>query len=469
MLFNSGIFILLFFAVYSFYWLLPVRAKQYMIIITSILFYGWYSVPFLIMFLALLIINYYVGMSLIDKKNKKVLIFGIVVDVMVLVIFKYFYLLAETVGHITGSAYLIDLRNSWVADYKFEIILPIGISFYTFQVIAFITDCYTGMIREKVTPMKFYVFTLFFPHFVAGPIMRAPDLIPQIDNPSIDRTRMLNACLLILMGIVKKVLIADRLGAATSAIWHNPEKYDAIFLLLIPFVWAFQIYGDFSGYTDMARGIAKLLGFHIPENFRGPFVARSYQELWQRWHMTLSFWLRDYIYIPLGGSRVTPFRTYMNLMITFAVGGLWHGAAYNTIVWGLYTGLVLSLERMWGFSRFRLLPEGRFNFLRILYTYVVFSIGCLIFASPSMHHTFAIIKGVLSWQRGIPGGAIETLIGLSVLGYAMNVFQYYPVFREWISARPRFSTAMVIVLTFSIGLLVNLYGDVTGSFIYFKF
>ncbi len=469
MLFNSGIFILLFFAVYSFYWLLPVRGRQYTIIATSLIFYGWYSVPFLLMFLALLIINYYIGMRLIDRRDGRLLAAGIVLDVLVLVIFKYFYLLAETVGHLTGSQYLIDLRSQWLNDYKFEIILPIGISFYTFQVIAFISDCYTGMIREKVSPMKFYVFTLFFPHFVAGPIMRAPDLIPQIDNPTIDRTRMLKGILLIFSGLVKKVLIADRLGAATAPLWHSPEKYDAVFLVLIIIAWAFQVYGDFSGYTDMARGIAYLLGFHIPENFKGPFVARSYQELWQRWHMTLSFWLRDYIYIPLGGSRVSNVRTYVNLIITFAIGGLWHGAQYTTIVWGLYTGVVLSLERMWGHSGFRLLPEGRLVPLRVLYTFIVFCGGVVVFAAPSIHHTWEILKGIFTWQRGMPGPAVETLVGLSILGYMMNVFQYYPRFKEWLVERPNVLTGLVIVLTFVLGILVNMYGDVTGTFIYFKF
>lgn len=469
MLFNSGIFILLFLVVYMMYWQLPVRGKQYLIILTSLVFYAWYSIPFLLMFAALLIVNYWIGMRLIERKSKGLLIAGIVIDASILGVFKYFYLFAESIGHILGIPYLVELRTNWIHDLKFEIILPIGISFYTFQVIAFIVDCYTGKITEKVSPMKFYVFTLFFPHFVAGPIMRAPDLIPQIDHPSLTRDRMVNGCLIILQGVVKKVLIADRLGSITNPAWQNPQLYDATVLFLIPFVWAFQIYCDFSGYTDMARGLAKLLGYEIPENFKGPFLARSYSELWQRWHITLSHWLRDYLYIPLGGSRVGPWRTYMNLILTFAIGGLWHGANYNTVLWGIYTGIILSIERLWQHSGYRLLPENRFNGLRVLYTYIVFCGGCLLFAAPTIHHSMDIVKGVISNQRGLPIADLGSMIGLAILGYLLNIPQYYGGFKEWIDQKPKLKLALVPVSTFAIGLLVNLYGDVTGTFIYFNF
>lgn len=469
MLFNSGIFILLFFAVYSVYWFLPVRGKHYLIILTSLVFYGYYSIPFLLMFLALLVINYWIGMRLIEQKSGKLLALGIALDVGILAFFKYFYFFAESVGHIVGSPYLVELRKQWMNSYAFEIILPIGISFYTFQVIAFIVDCYKGQITERVSPMKFYVFTLFFPHFVAGPIMRAPDLIPQIDHPVLSANRMLNGCLTLLMGVVKKVLIADHLGAATAAMWHNPQDYDAIFLFLMIPAWAFQIYCDFSGYTDMARGLAKLLGYEIPENFAGPFLARSYQELWQRWHITLSMWLRDYIYIPLGGSRVSNLRTYINLIITFGIGGLWHGAAYTTVLWGVYTGIILSLERMWSRSRFSILPADRFNWLRILYTFIVFCGGVVLFAAPTIHHSFLVVKGILTAQRGLPGTALEAMIGLSLAGFLFNVVQYYPGVRIWLNERVALKAALVTALTFSVGLMVNLYGDVTGTFIYFQF
>ncbi|HMY47710.1 MAG TPA: MBOAT family O-acyltransferase, partial [Leptospiraceae bacterium] len=442
--------------------------KHYLIILTSLVFYGYYSIPFLLMFLALLVINYWIGMRLIEKKNGRLLAAGVVLDVGILAFFKYFYFLAESVGHIIGSSYLIDLRRQWMSDYAFEIILPIGISFYTFQVVAFIVDCYKGQITEKVSPIKFYVFTLFFPHFVAGPIMRAPDLIPQIDRPSMDIHRMLNGCLTLLMGVVKKVLIADHLGAATGPILQNPQDYDAVYLILLMPAWAFQIYCDFSGYTDMARGLAKLMGYEIPENFTGPMLSRSYQEFWQRWHITLSMWLRDYIYIPLGGSRVSGTRVYINLLITFGIGGLWHGAAYTTVLWGLYTGVILSLERMWAAVPFRILPEGRFNWLRVSFTICIHSAGVLLFAAPSIHHTGLMLKGIFTWQRGLPG-TLEAMLGLSLVALLFNVFQYYPSIRVWLHERVKIKAVMVAAATFVIGLLVNLYGDVTGSFIYFQF
>lgn len=474
MLFNSAIFILLFLVVYTVYWQLPVRWKHTLIIVTSFVFYGWFSIPFLLLFLFLILVNYLISQRLVTNKSRPLLIFAVVLDIGVLAFFKYFYLLAEGLGVLVqpliGSDYLLNLRTNWLQDYNFEIILPIAISFYTFQIVAWVVDCYRGTITERIDFKRFSVFILFFPQFVAGPIMRSTDFIPQIDNPTPSRDRMLNGSLLILSGVVKKVLIADRIGAVTGSIWTHPEKYDAALLFLLLPSFAVRIYCDFSGYTDMARGLAKLLGYEIPENFNGPFLARSISELWQRWHITLSTWLRDYIYIPLGGSRQGEFRTNLNLLITMVLAGLWHGAVWTMALWGLYMGTFMVLERLLRVRKITLLPRsGWANTVRTIWTFAVFSFSGALFAAGSMERTVALLKGLFTLQRALPDPNAETIIGLTLLGALFNIPQYFSASRIFLSRRPTLRYALVPALILVVGFLINLYGDVSGSFIYFAF
>lgn len=470
MLFNSAIFVLLFIAVYSVYWFLPIRGKHYLIIVASLLFYSWYSVPFLILFLALIIVNYLVSLALLKKKSALLLSLTVGLDLAVLGFFKYFYLLAHTIGWALGIPYMEHLRANWEADYDIVIILPIAISFYTFQIIAYVVDTYRGVISEPLAPRRFFVFILFFPQFVAGPILRSEDFIPQIDSPTIDQDRMRRGILLLIQGTIKKVLIADNLGKFTGAVWVAPQHYDAIVLWTLPFSFMARIYCDFSGYTDMARGMAKLMGYEIPENFSGPFLSTSMSELWTRWHITLSTWLRDYIYIPLGGSRLGEFRTVMNLLITMGLGGLWHGATWNMLLWGIYIGFFLVAERELRVAKVRLLPEGRIgDTIRRFYVVIVFGMSALFFASPDLERTTAILNGMFSFQRGNPVTGFETVFLLIVLSFVFNYLQYFPRLHDRLVQRPRLQYAMTVAGTFITWFLVYLYGDASGSFIYFAF
>ncbi len=470
MLFNSAVFIVLFFLVYLVYWELSLQGKQNLIIVASLIFYGWYSPPFLLLFLVLIVVNYYGSMALLRRRSKALLWSLILLDGGILAFFKYFYLFAETAGWIVGWDYLAHLEKNWIRDHDFHIGLPIAISFYTFQIIAFVADCYRGTIRERVEPKKFYLFILFFPQFVAGPIMRSTDFLPQIDRPVVDPRKLLSGSLLLLQGVVKKVLIADRIGALTAPIWAEPSKYDAVFLILILPAFIAQVYLDFSGYTDMARGLARALGYDIPENFKGPFLATSMQELWQRWHVTLSTWLRDYIYIPLGGSRSGEVRTTLNLLATMALGGLWHGASWNMLFWGLYVGVLLAGERLLRRAGIRILPEGRlFHGVRVAITFSLFALSSLFFASPDLTRTTEIIQGILHFQRGLPGKDGGGLLALTLVAYLFNVPQYYPGVTQRIRDSLKLQYGLTVRSTFLVGYLVSLYGDVTGSFIYFQF
>jgi len=276
--------------------------------------------------------------------------------------------------------------------------------------------------------------------------------------------------MLIIQGTIKKVLIADNLGKFTGPVWMSPENYDAVVLYTLPFSFMARIYCDFSGYTDMARGMAKLMGYEIPENFSGPFLSTSMSELWTRWHITLSTWLRDYIYIPLGGSKLGEFRTVMNLLITMGLGGLWHGATWNMLFWGIYIGFFLVTEREMRVAGIRLLPEGIVgDSIRRVYVVFVFGMSALFFASPDLERTQSILAGMFSFQRGEPITGFETVFFLILLSFVFNYLQYRPRLHDRLLERPRLQYALTIVGTFVTGYLVYLYGDASGSFIYFAF
>lgn len=475
MVFNSTIFVLLFLFVFLLYWFLPIRGKHSLIIVASVLFYAWYSVPFFIMFITVLGVNYAVAMKLIEQRGQSrpslaLLWLAIGLDLSILAFFKYFYLFASSAGNLFGIPYLIDIRANLLEDYNLKIILPIGISFYIFQLIAFVVDCYRGTIADRIDFRRFAVFILFFPQFIAGPILRATDFLPQIDNPTLTVDRLRRGMLLLLFGAIKKILIADRIGAEIAGAWQNPAGYDATVYLLLPVAFLGQIFADFSGYTDMARGMGKLLGYELPENFKGPFFSKSMSELWTRWHITLSSWLRDYIYIPLGGSRRGEWQTSVNLFITMALGGFWHGATWNMLIWGAFIGTVLIIERTLRLKQVRLLPEGRFfNVLRICYTFGLFAFSGVFFAAPGLEQSMTLLRGVALWERGLPLPGFGAALSLTVLAFLANIPGYYDSVKQWIVDRPVLQNAAIVCGTFLTGILIFMYGDVAGAFLYFAF
>ncbi len=272
----------------------------------------------------------------------RILAFSIVANLGVLAFFKYTNFLIQTangVASVTGAAWNIV---------PMDIILPVGISFYTFQNMSYTIDVYRGQLAPRKSVLDYATFTTFFPQLLAGPIVRASEFFTQLDRPNPIAWRDLQyGLVLIAAGYVKKVVLADNLAVAVDAVFSSPQSAGAWDALLAVYAFAFQIYFDFSGYTDIAIGLALLFGFKFPKNFDYPYIASSFQEFWRRWHMTLSRWLRDYLYISLGGNRYGLSRTMANLMITMLLGGLWHGASWNFVVWGGLHGLYLAIERLW--------------------------------------------------------------------------------------------------------------------------
>ncbi|MFT5469073.1 MAG: alginate O-acetyltransferase complex protein AlgI [Verrucomicrobiales bacterium] len=321
----------------------------------SYFFYAWWDFRFLALIGFVTLVDYAIG-GFISRSTSKVrrrqlLTLSLVVNLGVLGIFKYLGFFVESANHLL-SPLGIHLGT-------LEIILPVGISFFTFQSMSYIIDIYRRSLKPCASLLDFALFVSFFPQLVAGPIVRAAEFLPQLKKPI--RVLWENAergTMLFLMGVVKKVLIADHLAIFVDQVYAAPHAFDSLTLWLAGFSYMLQILCDFSGYSDMAIGIALWFGFRLPVNFRVPYLATSIADFWRRWHISLSSWLRDYLYVSLGGNRRGDVRTYVNLMLTMLLGGIWHGASWSFLVWGGVHGCALAIHRLYQ-SRIGLWPSGR--------------------------------------------------------------------------------------------------------------
>ena len=324
--------------------------RKLVLLVASYIFYMWWNPAFILLILFATSVNYVVGLALADEHNqqrrKLLLTFGLVASLGLLGYFKYAGFLAD------NTLYVMTLLGFEVHWTSIEITLPVGISFYIFQTLSYTIDVYRREISECRSPLDFALFVAFFPQLVAGPIVRAADFIPQLRNPiriSCDQATFF----LIVRGLAKKVLIADNIAILADRIFDDPGSFPSIIIWLAAISFAIQIYCDFSGYSDIAIGISRVIGFRLPLNFDHPYLARNPSDFWRRWHISLSSWLRDYLYISLGGNRGGSFKTYRNLILTMLLGGLWHGASWNFAIWGLLHGCFLVVHRFYGNLRRR--------------------------------------------------------------------------------------------------------------------
>jgi D-alanyl-lipoteichoic acid acyltransferase DltB (MBOAT superfamily) len=394
-------------------------------------------------------------------RKKALLIYILCVDLGVLAVFKYFNFFADSFSR---SAALLG----WNVDaVTLNIILPVGISFYTFQTIGFCIDVYRGKTRPPTDFLKFSAYVAFFPQLVAGPIERGGHLLPQF---AVAHTPTFHGSWLFLWGLYKKVVIADNLAPLVEHVFANPGAAGSGELVAAVFAFAFQIYCDFSGYSDMARGLARMLGFDIILNFNIPYVARTPSEFWSRWHISLSSWLRDYLYVPLGGNRRGELLTYRNLMITMLLGGLWHGAAWTFVLWGGFHGAILVAYRKLGVDDWLSRRQGSPAVLRlqdaalIVLMFMLVCTGWLLFRAPDM-------ATVTTFFRGL-GGTFSTEPFRSVGFYIapLLVFQTLQLWTgklEPVADLPRFAR-MNVQLFVTFGILV-LSSAKTQEFIYFAF
>ncbi len=389
-------------AVFVLYWafghkLLP---RLIVLLVASYTFYAWWRVAYLGLIVASSLLDYFAGRRIYEsedpRRRRMWLGISLVGNLGMLGVFKYYNFLAISVSGALGYLGIV------VEPRLLDILLPVGISFYTFQSMSYTIDIYRGDLKPEDRALPFMVFVSFFPQLVAGPIVRARQFLPQLSaTPSIDSRAATRAFVLIALGLLKKSVIADLLAVnLVDRVFENPMLYTSMESLLGVYGYAAQIYCDFSAYSDIAIGSALLLGLSLPINFDHPYRAASLQDFWRRWHISLSSWLRDYLYIPLGGSRGTSWKTYRNLAITMLLGGLWHGAAWTFVVWGALHGGGLAVTRAFQ----RRFPGRRETWLwRSLAIVLTFHFVCLswvFFRAKDFHHAGEVLSVIVGGTWG---------------------------------------------------------------------
>ena len=467
-------FALFFAVVLPLSWALMPRRRLWrpFILAASYYFYAAADWHYVLLLAGSTVVNQLAATVIARQSSKKVrraaLITAITLDLGALGVFKYLDFFSESINSSLGlSLGLLHL------------VLPVGVSFYTFQAISYVADVHRGRTR-LAKPLDYAVYASFFPHLVAGPIVRASEFIPQLATPrDPNRVPMARAFGLIAGGLVKKMVIADMIGTKlVDPVFGTPQAHNGTETVMAVYGYAVQIYCDFSAYTDMAIGLALLLGFRFPDNFDRPYTARSLQDFWRRWHMTLSRWLRDYLYIPLGGNRGGSLKTYRNLMLTMLLGGLWHGAAWTFVFWGAIHGAGLAVERAWpsitkalGFRDGipTLIPQPVKTTVGRILTFHVVCLAWVFFRAPDLGTAFAVLGRLFA---GGPSTGIVTPTIVLLIAAALAM-QWVP---RGVGARLRtaFVTLPVYAQGVSLGVLLLVVAAVSGGqgvapFIYFRF
>jgi D-alanyl-lipoteichoic acid acyltransferase DltB (MBOAT superfamily) len=398
MLFNSFVFFLFLAVVLPLFYLLPTKkSKNIFLLIASYFFYGYWDWRFCSLLVVSTFIDYFIGLQISKSENKKqrkrLLLISVFTNLGILFTFKYFNFFIDNLQEISDSFnYNLDFLH-------INLILPIGISFYTFQTLTYTVDIYNRKIKPTTDFVDFAVFVSFFPQLVAGPIERAKYLLPQLSKKlKPTYLQIKQGITLIVIGLFRKVMIGDTAGKYVDHIFDDLSLYKSIEIIFAILLFSIQIYADFSGYSHMARGTAKLLGVELVKNFEQPYLSKNITEFWRRWHISLSSFLRDYLYIPLGGNRKKN-RTYINLMITMLLGGLWHGASWNFIIWGGLHGVYLILHKILIQKKVISKTNSKFgNILSIIVTFILVTFTWLFFRSQSMESTAMIFNKIWFWE-----------------------------------------------------------------------
>jgi D-alanyl-lipoteichoic acid acyltransferase DltB (MBOAT superfamily) len=476
MVFNSLHFLVFFAIVYTAYRLLPHRGQNWLLLGASYYFYAAWDWRFLGLLIGSTLVDFVcaraIDRSQAPRRRKLLLALSLAFNLTLLGFFKYFNFFAENLHELFSVV-------GWRLDFvTLRVLLPIGISFYTFMTMSYVIDVYRREIAPTRSLLDFAVFIAYFPHLVAGPILRASKLLPQIARPrTVTREQLAEGLWLIAWGLFKKVFVADNLGhladnvfapvgsaAGGAAPLLGPD------VLLGVYAFAFQIYGDFSGYSDIARGTSKLMGIDLNVNFLFPYFVTSPQAFWRHWHISLSTWLRDYLYIPLGGNRGGAWKTQRNLLLTMVLGGLWHGAAWPFVIWGAYQGALLIVYRQLGLDK-RLAHAGRLGtFVAWLVMFHLTCLGWLIFRAKSAGQIGALLAALgHGWSIHAPAWAAY---GPSLLFYLTPFLLMHAIeaWQEDLLAVFRLPIAVRYSIYSAICLFMILFGDFGGAqFIYFQF
>ena len=475
MLFNSFEFVVFFLVVVSTFFLLPHRFRWLLLLAGSYFFYMSWEPAYVVLILTTTLVAYWAGLRMGQTEDQARRRFyvktSVIVSLGILFLFKYFIFF-------NGS--LRDLWGWFGFEYPvgdLDVLLPVGISFYTFQTLSYTIDVYRGRVPVEKSAGRFALYVSFFTQLVAGPIERASRLLPQLyKRMTWDSDRVVRGLRLMLWGFFKKMIIADNISSYVDGVYSDVGSFGGASYLFATYFFAVQIYCDFSGYTDIARGAARVLGFELMENFKAPYLARNLSDFWRRWHISLSTWLRDYLYIPLGGNRGTTVQRDRNLMITMVLGGLWHGANWTFLAWGLLHGAYLGfgkhvrarVERFVPLLGSDALPVRVFQ---MLFTFHLVCLAWVFFRAETISDAFLVLEGIVSWSSGrlsminldlrlnlvIVLGGILALAANDVLGRRLTALLGRHLWLRW----ARDYAFVLVILVFGKMKL--------ASFIYFQF
>jgi alginate O-acetyltransferase complex protein AlgI len=464
--FVSTTFLAFFAIVFTGYWLLRAhRARMVWLLAASAVFYMSWN-PWLIGLIAFSAsVDYLAALGMErwprPRARRTLLAGSVTINLGLLIYFKYVNFFAAS-AHAFGNWVGLDFQQP-----VFQVVLPLGISFYTFETISYVVDVYRGKARAERNLLDYFLFILFFPHLIAGPIVRPSHFLPQTRRAKRwSWPRVEVGVRLFLLGLLKKAVLADRLAEIVDPVFADPSAYGTFENWLAALAYPAQIYGDFSGYSDMAIGLAHLFGFRLHANFNLPYIATSLGEFWRRWHISLSSWLRDYLYIPLGGSRGGRFSACRNLMITMTISGLWHGASWNMVLWGAYHGALLALAHLiFGKGGQPILPRP----IAIVKTYLIVMIGFVLFRAASLSGALAVLQQMTWPAAGLSLPA--TSVGVAVACLLATALGHFFGSRGWdASWDRRLSPSLVgAALALAAALTVMFIPESGKGFIYFQF
>lgn len=468
MLFSSIVFLFTFLpAVMILYYLLPVRFRNVILLLASLVFYAWGEPVYLFLMLLSILFNYFSGLdiarNLQDKRAaKRSLVFNLIINLAVLGFFKYEGFVLDTLNGI------LPVHISYHA-----LPLPIGISFYTFQILSYIIDVYRGNVKVQTNLPNFALYVTMFPQLIAGPIVQYADVDEQLASREVSRTKFGEGSMYFIRGLAKKVLLANTSGMIFTEVSGFAKGNIAVMTAWLgAFAYMFQIYFDFSGYSDMAIGLGKMFGFEFNMNFNYPYVSKSITEFWRRWHISLSSWFRDYVYIPLGGNRVSKIKHIRNLLIVWFLTGLWHGAAWNFVAWGLYYGVILIIEKYLLSPVLDRLPD----IVRHIYSIVLVVIGWVLFFSSSFGQAADYIRVMFgAGAHGFADRESMYLLTSNLILWLILIFGSTPLvhFRyEHMLRTKKWNTTIINSVVYAalfIVCIAYLVTETYNPFLYFRF
>ena len=466
MVFSSTIFLCVYLPLVLLgYYICPKKGRNLFLLIASLVFYAWGEPKYVFLMIFSILVNYIFG-RLMDKhrENKKrlklMLVLSVVIDIGLLSVFKYTDFIITNINAIFGSNF--DLLN---------IALPIGISFYTFQAMSYTIDVYRNDVRVQKNLIDFGMYITMFPQLIAGPIVRYADVQDQLAERSVTTADFSEGVMRFVVGLGKKVLLANQMGAVWSEIYALGGDISALMAWTGAIAYTFQIYFDFSGYSDMAIGLGRMFGFKFPENFRYPYQSVSITDFWRRWHITLSTWFKEYLYIPLGGNRRGLARQALNLLIVWSLTGFWHGAGWNFVMWGLYYFVILFIEKLFLLKALDKLPK----FFRHVYALLLIIIGWVIFASDDVSVLLPYLGSMFGANGAIGGMDVYTLLTKAVLLIICCIASTELPKKLFLSAagamneKAAFTLKSVLTIALLALSMILLIGDSYNPFLYFRF